>query len=296
MRAYNTKHFLKILFSLHKSDTLKILFPSMILVGLYSWGIQYLEVEYLHLTSKSGVSNVGMIHSLLGFVLSLLLVFRTNTAYDRWWEGRKLWGKLVNDTRNFAVKISNILDDRQHMEQIARYLKFYPHFLAKHLSKESTRLALDEDYSEIEKSLKHHGPTEIIILLTHKLSQLKKEGKISDIEMVYLDTQLSGFLDVCGGCERIKNTPIPYSYSSFIKKFIILYVFALPIAYVINIGLFMIPLTVFVYYVLMSLELIAEEIEDPFNNDENDIPMEALAQNIEKNVHQIMGLKNKNQA
>ncbi len=264
----------------------------MIMVGLYSWGIQYLEVGYFHLTAKSGISNVGMIHSLLGFVLSLLLVFRTNTAYDRWWEGRKLWGKLVNDTRNFAIKINTILgDNRQDAEQVSRYLKYFPHFLAKHLSKESTRLALDGDYSEIEKTLKNHGPSEIIILLSHKLSQLKKEGKISEIEMLYLDTQLSGFLDVCGGCERIKNTPIPYSYSSFIKKFIILYVLALPIAYVITIGLFMIPLTVFVYYVLMSLEMIAEEIEDPFNNDENDIPMETIAQNIEKNVHQIMSKK-----
>jgi len=292
MRVYNTKHFLKILVSLHKSDTLKILFPTMVLMGIYSYGIQYLEIEYLHLTSKSKVSNVGMIHSLLGFVLSLLLVFRTNTAYDRWWEGRKLWGKLVNDTRNFAVKINMILsDDRDSANQIARYLKYYPHFLAKHLSQESTRLALDEDYSEIEKSLRNHGPTDLVILLTHKLHQLKKEGKISDVEMLYLDTQISGFLDVCGGCERIKNTPIPYSYSSFIKKFIILYVLALPIAYVINLGFFMIPLTVFVYYVLMSLELIAEEIEDPFNNDENDIPMETIAQNIERNVHQIMGAK-----
>lgn len=289
MRVYNTKHFLKILFSLHKSDTLKILFPSMILVGLYSWGVEYLEIEYFQLNSKSGISNVGLIHSLLGFVLSLLLVFRTNTAYDRWWEGRKLWGKLVNDTRNFAVKISLILgDDLRNTEQITRYLKFFPHLLAKHLSKESTRLALDEDYSEIEKELKNHGPSELIILLSQKLNLLKKEGKISDVELLYLDTQLSGFLDVCGGCERIKNTPIPYSYSSFIKKFIILYVLALPIAYVINIGNYIIPLTVFIYYVLMSLELIAEEIEDPFNNDENDIPMETIAQNIEKNVHQIM--------
>lgn len=289
MRVYNTKHFLKILFSLHKSDTLKILFPTMILIGLYSWGIQYLEVEYLHLSSKSPISNVSMIHSLLGFVLSLLLVFRTNTAYDRWWEGRKLWGKLVNDSRNFAIKINTILgDDRKNADQIARYLKFFPHFLAKHLSKESTRLALDEDYSEIEEYIKHHGPSEIVILLNYKLNQLKKEGKITDVEMLYLDTQLSGFLDVCGGCERIKNTPIPYSYSSFVKKFIILYVLALPVAYVISIGLFMIPLTVFVYYVLMSLEMIAEEIEDPFNNDENDIPMETIAQNIERSVHQIM--------
>ncbi|MDQ1098140.1 MULTISPECIES: bestrophin family protein [Chryseobacterium] len=292
MRAYNTKNFLKILFSLHKSDTLKILFPTMILVGLYSYGIAYLELEYLHLNSKSKVSNVGLIHSLLGFVLSLLLVFRTNTAYDRWWEGRKLWGKLVNDTRNFAIKVTILLEgNTKDIHQIARYLKFFPHFLAKHLSKESTRLALDEDYSEIEKSLKQHGPSEIITLLSHKLHQLKKDGKISDVEMIYLDTQLSGFLDVCGACERIKNTPIPYSYSSFVKKFIILYVLALPVAYVINIGMFMIPLTVFVYYVLMSLELIAEEIEDPFNNDENDIPMETIAQNIEKNVHQIMDTK-----
>lgn len=292
MRVYNTKNFLKILISLHKSDTLKILFPTMVLMAVYSYGIQYLEIEYLHLTSKSKVSNVGMIHSLLGFVLSLLLVFRTNTAYDRWWEGRKLWGKLVNDTRNFAIKISIILtDDRESADQISKYLKFFPHLLAKHLSQESTRLALDEDYSEIKNSLKNHGPNDLIIQLTKKLYQLKKQGKISDVEMLYLDTQISGFLDVCGGCERIKNTPIPYSYSSFIKKFIILYVLALPVAYVINLGLFMIPLTVFVYYVLMSLELIAEEIEDPFNNDENDIPMETIAQNIERNVHQIMGGK-----
>jgi putative membrane protein len=130
------------------------------------------------------------------------------------------------------------------------------------------------------------------LFFDHKLNQLKKKEKYLMLKCCIWTRNLVAFLDVCGGCERIKNTPIPYSYSSFIKKFIILYVLALPIAYVISIGLFMIPLTVFVYYVLMSLELIAEEIEDPFNNDENDIPMEALAQNIERNVHQIMGLKN----
>jgi putative membrane protein len=113
------------------------------------------------------------------------------------------------------------------------------------------------------KELKHHPPAELIFLLTKKLYQLKKKEN-SDTEMLFLDTQLSGFLDVCGGCERIKNTPIPYSYSSFIKKFIIFYVMALPVANVVNLGCFMIPITMFVYYVLMSLELIAEEIEDPF--------------------------------
>lgn len=289
MRAYNTKNFLKILVSLHKTDTLKILFPTMLLVGAYSYGIYYLEVEYMDLTSKSSVSNIGIVHSLLGFVLSLLLVFRTNTAYDRWWEGRKLWGKLVNDSRNFVIKINSILpeNDVKNRTQIAKYLKFFPHFLASHLSKESTRLVLDKDFSDLAKELKHHPPAELIFLLTKKLFQLKKEGKISDTEMLFLDVQLSGFLDVCGGCERIKNTPIPYSYSSFIKKFIVFYVVALPVANVVNIGFFMIPITMFVYYVLMSLELIAEEIEDPFNNDENDIPMEAISQNIERSINLI---------
>lgn len=290
MRAYNTKNFLKILVSLHKTDTLKILFPTMLLVGAYSYGIYYLEVEYMDLTSKSSVSNIGIVHSLLGFVLSLLLVFRTNSAYDRWWEGRKLWGKLVNDSRNFMIKINSILDEKEvkNRNQIAKYLKFFPHFLASHLSKESTRLVLDKDFSDLAKELKHHPPAELIFLLTKKLFQLKKEGKISDTEMLFLDVQLSGFLDVCGGCERIKNTPIPYSYSSFIKKFIVFYVLALPIANVVNLGFFMIPITMFVYYVLMSLELIAEEIEDPFNTDENDIPMESIAQNIERNIDLIL--------
>lgn len=289
MRAYNTKNFLKILVSLHKTDTLKILFPTIFLVGIYCYGVYYLEVEYLHLNSKSSISNIGMIHSLLGFVLSLLLVFRTNTAYDRWWEGRKLWGKLVNDSRNFVIKINSILpeNDVKNRTQIAKYLRFFPHFLASHLSKESTRLVLDEDFSDLQKELQHHPPAELVFLLTKKLYQLKKENKISDTEMLFLDTQLSGFLDVCGGCERIKNTPIPYSYSSFIKKFIIFYVMALPVANVVNLGGFMIPITMFVYYVLMSLELIAEEIEDPFNNDENDIPMEAISQNIERSINLI---------
>lgn len=289
MRAYNTKNFLKILVSLHKTDTLKILFPTIFLVGIYCYGVYYLEVEYLHLNSKSSISNIGMIHSLLGFVLSLLLVFRTNTAYDRWWEGRKLWGKLVNDSRNFVIKINSILpeNDVKNRTQIAKYLRFFPHFLANHLSKESTRLVLDEDFSDLQKELQHHPPAELVFLLTKKLYQLKKENKISDTEMLFLDTQLSGFLDVCGGCERIKNTPIPYSYSSFIKKFIIFYVMALPVANVVNLGGFMIPITMFVYYVLMSLELIAEEIEDPFNNDENDIPMESIAQNIGRNIDLI---------
>jgi len=272
---------------------MKILFPSLLGITLYSWGIYYLEIEYLKLTEKSEIKNINLLHSLLAFVLSLLLVFRTNTAYDRWWEGRKLWGKLVNDSRNFAIKLNAILlpEDAENRDFFKHHIAFFPHALSRHLSEESTKMALDKDYSKIEQGLKHHAPMELINTMTIKIADLNREGKIQSEELIFLDTQLSGFLDVCGGCERIKNTPIPFSYSSFVKKFIILYALALPIAYVTTIGWMMIPLTVFVFYVLMSLEVIAEEIEDPFNNDENDLPTEEMAQNIERNVDLIFKMQ-----
>jgi putative membrane protein len=109
--------------------------------------------------------------------------------------------------------------------------------------------------------------------------------------MLYLDTQLSGFLEVCGGCERIKNTPIPYSYSSFHQKVHHSVCHGITDCLCDQHWSFYDSSYGVCLLCLMSLELIAEEIEDPFNNDENDIPMEALAQNIERNVHQIMGLK-----
>lgn len=81
-------------------------------MAMYASGVYYIEIEYLKLTEKSNIKNLSLMYNLLSFVLSLLLVFRTNTAYDRWWEGRKLWGKLVNDSRNFAIKMNAILEDK----------------------------------------------------------------------------------------------------------------------------------------------------------------------------------------
>lgn len=293
MHYYNTKNFFKILFSLHKSDTLKVLSWSMLGMTIYAVTVYYLEVEYLKLTEKSTIKNLSLFNTLLGFVLSLLLVFRTNSAYDRWWEGRKLWGKLVNDSRNFALKINSILpkNDTESRNFFKEHLSFFPHALSRHLTEESTKMALDSDYSALEKSIMHHGPLEITNKMMNRITCLYGEKIISAEQMIFLDSQLSGFMDICGGCERIKNTPIPFSYSSFVKKFIIFYVLILPIAYVVSIGWLMIPLTVFVFYVLMSLEVIAEEIEDPFNNDENDIPTEKISQNIEKNINLIFSSK-----
>ena len=98
MISYNTKDWFTFIFRFHKADTFRTLLPIMFAIGIYTALIGYAEVEYWKLAENSYVKNITIMHGMLGFVISLLLVFRTNTAYDRWWEGRKLWGSLVNNS------------------------------------------------------------------------------------------------------------------------------------------------------------------------------------------------------
>jgi len=289
MRVYDNKHWISILLSIHKSDSLKTLKSGMIAMAVYAVIVAFLQIEYFKIDKDSPIRNISLIHTLLGFVLSMLLVFRTNTAYDRWWEGRKLLGRMVNDSRNFAIKLHAMLDtaDTENRDFFQKYLCFFPHLLSRHLSKKSTKMELAQDQHHTEVEQLPHPPNALIWKIQERIQKLYKEGKISGEQMLMLDYHARGFLEVCGGCERIKNTPIPYSYSSFTKKFIVIYVITLPIAYSMSIGYLMVFLTVFVFYVLMSMEVLAEEIEEPFNNDENDLPMELIAQNIEKNVIRI---------
>ena len=104
-----------------------------------------------------------------------------------------------------------------------------------------------------------------------------RRGVISNEEMLFLNDEFKSFNDICGACERIKNTPIPYSYSAFLKKIIFIYIITLPFGYVFNLGYYVIPVIAFIFYVIASLELIVEEIEDPFGNDANDLPIEKIA-------------------
>ena len=135
---------------------------------------------------------------------------------------------------------------------------------------------------------KKHVPNQIAILIIQHVQQLYKDGTIRGDQLIVLNNELLSFTDICGACERIKNTPIPFSYSVFIKKFISFYILTLPFGYVFNLGYLVVPVVVFVFYVLASLELIAEEIEDPFGGDANDVPTIKLAQTIQRNVAEIM--------
>jgi putative membrane protein len=292
MITYDSRNWFKAL-ALHRSDTFRKLMPLLIVVGVFTAVVGYIEVKYLRLSDSSYVSNLPLMHSLLGFAISMLLVFRTNTAYDRWWEGRKLWGQLVNVSRNLAVKIAAMVppDDRTARSFFNRLIGLFPDELRRHLQLEKTRLELDQQpHPEIPGfDRSKHVPSQIALLLQQRVQRLHREGKINGDQLITLNTELVQYLDICGACERIKNTPIPYTYSSFIKKFIVIYVLTLPFGFVFSLGYLATPVVMFIFYVLASLELIAEEIEDPFGTDGNDLPMERLAVQIRKNAEEILG-------
>jgi putative membrane protein len=287
MVSYNTKDWFTFIFRFHKADTFRTLMPIMFAIGLYSGIIGYLEVEYLKLADNSYVKNITIMHGMLGFVISLLLVFRTNTAYDRWWEGRKMWGALVNNSRNLAIKLSIILHDEKDRKYFRKMIPGYASILHKHLNDEDTSKQLFENV-DLEIDHHKHKPNQVAKMLFQKINDLYESKKITGDQLIILNEEIKSFTDICGVCERIKNTPIPYSYSAFLKKFIFFYVMTLPFGYAFSLGYYVVPVVVFIFYVLASLELIAEEIEDPFGSDANDLPTHKIAENIKKHVEELI--------
>lgn len=294
MISYNPKEWFGI-FRLHKADTFRKLFPLIIIICLYSWVICLVEIKWLKLSDNHHLKNIPLMHGLLGFAISMLLVFRTNTAYDRWWEGRKLWGALVNNSRNLAIKLHRFLPETAVEDQnfFKNIIPLFASELHRHLQTEVTRLELDiKPHPEIpDFDTSKHVPNQIVSAMLQRVNLLYKNGKISGDQLIILNAEVQSFLDVCGACERIKNTPIPYSYSAFIKKFIFAYIITLPLGYVFSLGYLCIPVVGFVFYILASLELIAEEIEDPFGTDANDLPMDRIASNIKRNITEIFEYK-----
>lgn len=294
MISYNPKDWFTYIFRFHKADTVRKLAPLIIGISVYSALIAFLELEYWKLSSNSYVKGIPVMHTLLGFAISMLLVFRTNTAYDRWWEGRKLWGSLVNNSRSLAMKLSSFLpfDATEQRSFFQKAIPAFAYSLHNHLHKEKIRVELFEkeesEYMFDQLDHSKHVPNQVTFLIYRRIQELYRENKITGDQLIVLNNELQSFTDICGACERIKNTPIPYSYSVFIKKFIFVYIMTLPFGYVFTLSYFVIPVVAFVFYVLASLELIAEEIEDPFGGDPNDVPTEKLSQTIQRNVADII--------
>ncbi len=219
MIAYNPKSWIQLIFGFHKSDTFRILWKEIIYMGIFTLILAYVEINYFPNTAV--LEKLMSVYSLIGFVISLLLVFRTNTAYDRWWEGRKKWGEVVNDSRNIAVKLSGMLKEPEDRQYFSRMISNFVFAM-----KEQLRNGVDLDELDLSKEEKEklidqlHIPSAISALMYKRIKFLRDEEKLSDYEFLSINENLNNLLNCMGACERIKKTPIPYSYSLFLKKFI----------------------------------------------------------------------------
>ncbi len=288
MIKYNPKSWISLIFDFYSWHVAKTLLPMIAFIGLFTTFFCFIVKDVL----RYHYSGTIMLHSILGIILGLFLVFRTNTAYDRWWEGRKLWGQLVNDARMLAIKINTFLpdDDSENREFFRVMIPNLTFAMKEHL-RDSIKVGEMEFLDDESKNAiiqSKHRPNTITDLIYHRILKLKNEGKITNEELIILDKELKGFIDIIGGCERIKSTPIPYSYSMFIKKFLFVYSITLPASFVWEFGYWSVPIVMIFFYFLVSIELISEEIEDPFGDDINDLPLNLLCQKIQINVLDVL--------
>ena len=182
----------------------------------------------------------------------MLLVFRTNTAYERWWEGSKLWGAFVNNSRNLAIKLHAFVpkSDKALRKEIRIHITNYLYAAKDHLRADKSLDEIEDNEHYTAETLRKysHIPNKVAALLLEEINDLYKAGIITGEQLIILNDELKSFTDGLGACERIKNTPIPYSYNTFIKKFIFLYVMTLPMAFIAEFGYWTIVIVLLIFY------------------------------------------------
>lgn len=288
MITYNPKDWWKLIFAFHRSDSFRVLLPGMIAVAAYTGLVAWIENDYLHVTFK----NSTLVHSLVGFVLSMMLIFRTNTAYERWWEGRKLWGSFVNNSRNLVLKLNAFLpaDAQAERDLFRTLIQNFIEASKEHLRKgvDVHKLSAAGPYDAAYYAKASHVPNQILKALFVEVTRLYRSGVISGEQLIVLNAELQSFAENLGACERVKKTPIPYAYSLFLKKIIFIYVFTMPVGFVLDYSYWAVPVVTFVFYAFASIEVIAEEIEDPFGREANDLPTDAISDTIRANLNEIL--------
>lgn len=232
------------------------------------------------------------VFSLLGVILSLFLGFRTTTAYDRWWEARKQWGALVNNSRNLAIYVDSMWpeSDVGIRRFMAKHIANFCIALSEHL-REGTKLEKLIYLSPEEEayySTKDHVPNFIALRIFQRIAQAHRDGAINEGDYLNIKAQHQSLLDILGACERIKKTPIPFSYNVYLKLFISAYAILLPCGLLESFGWTTVPITMLVFFALLGIELMGEEIEDPFGLDCNDLPTGDIAHTIKRNVFELL--------
>jgi putative membrane protein len=287
MISYDPKNWMRVLLDFPRSPVFRTLFLDVIGAGLYAALVVWVETDYFRVAVPLGPSFL----SILGIILGLLLVFRTNTAYDRWWEGRKLWGQLVNVSRALAHALDAQLPagDERRRSAYATLLATYPSALAAHL-----RAPREPDADEGRRAAPATPPdatsvpNRLVQRLNRAVAHDVQAGVLPVESRIALQPLLAAFDDIAGACERIRNTPIPFSYSSYVKQFVLLYALVMPFGLVREFGYGTVIACMFTFFATMGLELLAGEIEEPFGTDRNDLPLDQIAARIAGDVRALL--------
>ncbi|OJJ20281.1 hypothetical protein BKI52_17595 [marine bacterium AO1-C] len=295
MIVYDTKRWwttlTKLIFGINTSYNSRVLYRSMLLVTVYASVVTFTKQAYY---PNEKLIESPLIFSILGLILGLILVFRLNTAYNKWWEGRMKWGSLVNDSRTLASYLHTLLpnDDKETRRYYAAQISNFAIALRGHLRDDIKYDEFEHNDAAYLQCLKDapHVPHKIATLLMEWMQTSFKRNYISGFDKINLKVQIQNFIDILGACERIKNTPIPFSHSSFIKAFITVYVITLPFGIIDSFPFIyvVIPATALISYALIGVEIISEEIEDPFGTEANDLPLTHLSNIIKKNVYDAL--------
>lgn len=277
-------HWLRMLF-LWKGSVLKKIVVQLAVITLFSLAIFYLKgrvFEYkVHLNPA--------IFTLIGLALAIFMGFCNSASYDRYWEGRKLWGLLVNETRTLTRQILSLVSNcsLEEKQTIIRLISAFCWSLNDYLrdkpgTERIKHLLSPEQLRTLEG--KKFIPNIILDFIAAWLSEQNRKGNIDTIVLVSMENQLSQFSTILGGCERIHNTPLPLAYSILLHRTVYLYCFWLPFGLVDTVGWMMPPIVLLISYTFIALDAIIQEIGEPFGEEENDLALNTICRSIEYSI------------
>lgn len=276
-------HWLRMLFVWRGSVVSRILPRLLFFLGL-ACGVVALRPLPFHLEA----GPLGM----LGVALAIFLGFRNSTAYDRFWEGRKLWGSLIIVTRSFARQAFTLPMPAltpEERRRVCDQLRALAVTLNHQLRETQVDVATLPTGVREEVVRAEHRPARVLLELGTWLSEQRRQGRLSDILVASLDENLHRMSEVIGGCERIATTPIPYAYSVMLHRTVYIYSLMLPFALAGSLGWATPLVSTFTSYTFIALDMVTSELEDPFGTEPNDLPLDALTRTIERAVLELAG-------
>lgn len=266
----------------------------LVLVSLYSVGVVVLY-KVFHFTHLAIPLSIPMI---MGTVISLLLAFRSNQAYDRWWEARSIWGAIVNDSRSLARQVNWFAHTAEQNEQVhffrSRFIKrqiAWCYSLSRSLRGQDSQHGIEKFISRSDmQHLRNFNNVPMAILDLHgqELQKAYLNGLINSYQQVEIDRTLSRLCDAMGKCERIKHTIFPATYSLYIHFSLLFFFLLLPFAVVDFFGFMSIPVVIAIAAVFFLIEKMAIHLQDPFENKPTDTPMTAICFTIERDLKQLI--------